>query len=256
MNTIDAVKQILLQYGASWVLWLLGALSLVSVAIMVERWLFYRARGGDLPALARRLDVHLASRDFAAAITELGESRSVAAAIAAAGLRLAERGPGAADKAMQSAAALERGRLERWLAYLGTLGNNAPFIGLFGTVIGVIGAFEELGHGAPGHGAGGDAAAAALGASQAVMASIAEALVATAVGILVALPAVAAFNYFQRRIASLLSGTEVLSNLVLAYLSNSGGDPLGGGGSRTPQPCSESESAGATARPLSSPTGG
>ena len=49
---------------------------------------------------------------------------------------------------MQSAAALERGALERWLAYLGTVGNNAPFIGLFGTVIGIIGAFEELGHGA------------------------------------------------------------------------------------------------------------
>ena len=51
------------------------------------------------------------------------------------------------------------------------------------------------------------------------MASIAEALVATAIGILVALPAVAAFNYFQRRVASILAGSEVLSNLVLAYLS-------------------------------------
>jgi biopolymer transport protein ExbB len=120
---------------------------------------------------------------------------------------------------MQSAAALERGRLERWLAYLGTVGNNAPFIGLFGTVIGIIGAFEELGHAAPGHGAGGSAAAAAQVASQVVMSRIAEALVATAAGILVALPAIAAFNYFQRRIASLLSGTDVLSNLVLAYLS-------------------------------------
>ena len=91
-------------------------------------------------------------------------------------------------------------RLERWLAYLGTLGNNAPFIGLFGTVIGVIGAFEELGHGAE-PAAGRQRRAVA---SHPVMASIAEALVATAVGILVALPAVAAFNYFQRRIASLL----------------------------------------------------
>ena len=52
-----------------------------------------------------------------------------------------------------------------------------------------------------------------------MMANIAEALVATAVGILAALPAVVAFNYFQRRVASLLAGTEVLSNLVLAYLS-------------------------------------
>src|SRR5262249_48808284 len=118
---------------------------------------------------------------------------------------------------------------ERWLAYLGTVGNNAPFIGLFGTVIGVIGAFEELGHGAPGHGVGSSSAAAAQVASQAVMSSIAEALVAPAAGILVALPAVAAYNYFQRRIAFLLSGTEVLSNLVLAYLSAEKPASPGGG---------------------------
>src|SRR5277367_2297273 len=102
---------------------------------------------------------------------------------------------------MQSAAALERGRLERGLAYLATIGNNAPFVGLFGTVVGVIHAFEELGHAAPAH-----AAAAGQAASQAVMGSIAEALVATAVGLLVALPAVASYNYLQRRVTSLLAG--------------------------------------------------
>src|SRR5919197_736264 len=181
MNTIDAVKQVLLQSGASWVLWFLGSLSLVSIAIIVERWLFYRARECDLQAMARRLAARLAGRDFDGAIKELGESRSVATAIASAGLQLARRGPAAADRAMQSAAALERGRLERRLAYLGTLGNNAPFIGLFGTVIGVISAFEELGRAGP---------AAGQIASQAVMTAIAGALVATAVGILVALPAV------------------------------------------------------------------
>jgi biopolymer transport protein ExbB len=218
MTTIDAVKQLLLQSGTSWILWLLGVLSLVSVIIIIERWLFFRARQANLEVMARALAVHLAAGDYRAAITQLGASSSVAAAIAAAGLRLADRGSGAADRAMQSAAALEKSRLERWLAYLGTVGNNAPFIGLFGTVIGIIGAFEELGHGAPGHGSGGGAAAAAQMASQAVMASIAEALVATAVGIFVALPAVAAYNYFQRRMAGLLSSSEVLSNLVLAYL--------------------------------------
>jgi biopolymer transport protein ExbB len=220
----------LLQSAASWVLWFLGALSLISVTIIVERSLFYRTRGCDPRAIADRLGPHLAGGNFAAAIRELDQSTSIAAAIAAAGLRLADRGSAAADKAMQSAAALERGRLDQWLAYLGTLGNNAPFIGLFGTVIGIIGAFDELGRAAPGHLAGGAAAtaqtaahlasqAAPQAASQVVMASIAAALVATAVGILVALPAVAAFNYFQRRIAALLSETEVLSNLVLAYLA-------------------------------------
>ena len=216
MSTIDSVKHVLLVSGASWILWLLGGLSVSSLVVAMERWLYLRRRGGDLEALARSLDQHLASGDFATAHRLLEASPSVAARIADAGLRLADRGTDAADKAMQSAAALERGRLERWLAYLATVGNNAPFVGLFGTVVGVIHAFEELGHAAPGHGA----PAAAQVASQAVMASIAEALVATAVGILVALPAVATYNYLQRRVASLLSGADVLTNLVLAYIAD------------------------------------
>lgn len=216
MNTVDAIKQLLLRSGASWVLWLLGACLVTTLGIIVERALFYRARDCDLRPLARRLGTCLAERNIAGAVEVLGRSRSVAAAIAAAGLELAAGGPAAADKAMQSAAALERRGLERWLAYLGTLGNNAPFIGLFGTVVGVMASFEELGRGtAHVTGAGGPAQV----ASQVIMARIAEALVATAVGILVALPAVIAFNYFQRRVASLLAATEVLSSLVLAHLS-------------------------------------
>lgn len=212
MNAVTIVKQALLQSGTSWVLWLLAALSLASIAVAVERWLFYRARECDLPAVARNLGEHLATRELAAARRALATSTSVAAVIAAAGLELAHLGPDAADKAMQSAAALQRKRLEGRLAYLGTLGNNAPFIGLFGTVAGIIKAFDAMGQ------ADGQVGIAQT-ASQTVMASIAEALVATAVGILVALPAVVAFNYFQRRMAALLADTEVLSNLVLAHLS-------------------------------------
>jgi biopolymer transport protein ExbB len=95
------------------------------------------------------------------------------------------------------------------------VGSNAPFVGLLGTVIGVIRAFEELGHDAPGSAGAG----ASQVASQAVMSGIAEALVATAVGIAVALPAIAAYNYFQRRVTAFLAESETLSNLVLAYLS-------------------------------------
>lgn len=222
MNAMDAVKDVLLRSGATWVLWFLGTLSLASVLLAFERWLFLRSRGADLAALARGLDKRLRAGERETAIAELSRSRAVAASIAAAGLRLADRGPAAAEKAMESAAALERGRLERWLAFLGTVGNNAPFVGLFGTVVGVIHAFEELGHGVPGQGGG---AAASQVASQAVMGSIAEALVATAVGILVALPAVAAYNYLQRRVTALMRGTDVLANLVLAYLMDASAPP-------------------------------
>ena len=127
-----------------------------------------------------------------------------------AGLHLAVRGATAAEKSMQGALAIERGLLEKRLSYLGTLGNNAPFVGLFGTVIGVIFAFEALG----------DAGAAGAGqmASKEVMSAIAEALVATAVGIAVALPAVVLNNYFYRRIEGIMSEAEALSSFVVAYL--------------------------------------
>jgi biopolymer transport protein ExbB len=216
MSAMESVKDVLLASGAGWVLWLLGILSVSSLALAVERWAYLRKRGGNLEALARGLDERLNAGDFAGARRFLEASPAVAARVADAGLRLADRGTEAAGKAMESASALERGRLERGLAFLATIGNNAPFIGLFGTVVGVIHAFEELGHAAPGHGA----TSTGQVASQAVMAGIAEALVATAVGIAVALPAVAAYNYLQRRVVSLLSGTDVLSNLVLAYVAD------------------------------------
>lgn len=215
MTTTEVVKDLLLHAGATFVLWLLAILSVISLAIIVERFLVFRRLGIDLRHAAERLDARLMSGERSTAIAELEERPSVAGSIAAAGLRLADRGPAAAEKAMESAVALERSRLEKWLAYLGTVGNNAPFVGLFGTVVGVVGAFEKLGQGT----ATGVRAAAGELASQAVMSSIAEALVATAVGIAVALPAVAFYNYFQRRIAQLLGDAEVLSKLVLAYLS-------------------------------------
>lgn len=217
MSTVEAIKNIFIGSGAGWVLWFLAALSVASIGIAVERWFYFRKKGGNLRALAAMLDERLSGGDVDGAIAALRLSPAVSASIAAAGLRLASLGPAAVDRAMQSATALERSLMEKRLAYLGTLGNNAPFIGLFGTVIGVIQAFEELGHGAPGHGMA--ASAAGQVASQAVMSGIAEALVATAVGIAVALPAVASYNYLQRRLASLIAGSDVLSNLVLAYMS-------------------------------------
>lgn len=211
MHLIEALKQLFVGSGAAWVLWLLVGLAMASLAVMIERALYFRGRGGDLATLARRLEDKLEIRDVVAARGLLAETRMVAASVADTGLKVAHLGPAAADKAMQGACAVERDRMEAHLAFLGTLGNNAPFVGLFGTVIGVVQAFDRLGITSAG-GAAGQAA------SQAVMSGIAEALIATAVGIGVALPAVAAFNHFQRRIARLLAGTEALTSLVSAYL--------------------------------------
>ena len=216
MNLVAWVQRLMSNFGAGWVMWLLLALSVISVAIMLERAWFYWSIRDDIAALATDLRNELHAGGFEAARKRLEASPSAEAAVVVAGLMEADRGSLATEQAMQGAMALQRMTLEKRLAYLGTVGNNAPFVGLFGTVIGVIQAFEALGR----EDAAAAAATAASGmAPQAVMAAIAEALVATAIGLLVAIPAVAMYNVFQRHTKAILANTEALSRVLLAHLA-------------------------------------
>jgi biopolymer transport protein ExbB/TolQ len=216
MNLVEWLQHLMTNFGATWVMQLMIALSVASVTIMLERGWFYYSIRDDIPALAQSLRDKLRTDDMAGALTLLEKSPSAEAAVVVAGLREADRGAKSADKAMRGAAALQKMKLERRLAFLGTLGNNAPFIGLFGTVIGVVQAFEQLGkQGMASQGA----QAASAAAPTAVMSAIAEALVATAVGLAVAIPAVAAYNFYQRHTRAVLGNTEALTNVLLAHLS-------------------------------------
>ena len=216
MNISEWLQRIMVGFGAAWVMWLMLGLSVISVAIILERaWYFWSLRD-DLVVLAKELRSAL-DDSIETAQKRMAASPSVEAAVVSAGLSMADRGPAAAKEAMAGALALQRMKLERRLAYLGTLGNNAPFIGLFGTVIGVVGAFAALGEAAKTP--VGQAASQAL-APQAVMSSIAEALVATAVGLAVAIPAVASNNFFQRLLKTTLANTDALSRILLAYLKS------------------------------------
>ena len=210
MHLVNHLKQALTALHASWVMWLLLLLSVVSVVLTIERLLFFRAVRDDVPRLARELDELLRATRYGDAIRTFQKSKSTEAKVVVAGLLHADMGPVAAQQAMEGALALEKLRLERGLTFLGTLGNNAPFIGLLGTVIGVIEAFEVL---------GATDALRASGSSSAIMTGISEALVATALGLFVAIPAVVAFNYFQRRIESIVATTEALSKVLLAHLN-------------------------------------
>jgi biopolymer transport protein ExbB len=216
MNLVEWLQHLMTNLGAAWVMWLLIGLSVLSVAIMLERGWFYWSLRDDIARLARELRERLREDDMEGARKVLEASPSAEAAVVVAGLIEADRGPKSADEAMKGAAALQKMKLERRLAYLGTLGNNAPFIGLFGTVIGVVMAFEELGKQPA-------AAAAAttdgaFSAPTQVMAAIAEALVATAIGLAVAIPAVAMYNYFMRLSRSILANTDALSHVLMSHL--------------------------------------
>ncbi len=112
--------------------------------------------------------------------------------------------PSRIDRAVRSYLSLERSRLEEGLTILATLGSNAPFIGLFGTVLGIIQSFGALGAHRT------DAAD--------IMVGISEALVATAVGLFVAIPAVVAFNVFTRKLKSIIVRSESLKDLYLSRI--------------------------------------
>jgi biopolymer transport protein ExbB len=214
MNSlIERVKSAMVGLGTGWILLLMLFLSVVSLAIMLERaWLYWSLRD-NIDDLMRDLGKLLRGGDLEGARRRLEESRSAEAAVVIAGLVEADRGVESAEEAMDGASALQRLKLEKRLAYLGTLGNNAPFIGLLGTVIGIVAAFDELSK-VKMAGSGGSTPL----APEAVMARISEALVATAIGILIAIPAVAAYNAFQRVVRGTVANTAALGHVLLAHL--------------------------------------
>jgi biopolymer transport protein ExbB len=214
---IEKFKSAMVGLGAGWTLILMLVLSVVSLAVMLERaWLYFSLRD-DAAALMKELARFLREGDLSGAKKRMEASPSAEAAVIYAGLVEAPRGAGAAEEAMASAGVLQKERLERRLAFLGTLGNNAPFVGLLGTVIGILGAFDELSKPKVA-----TAAPAASMAAEGVMGAISEALVATAVGLIVAIPAVAAFNYFQRVVKVTLGNTDALGHILLGHLRADG----------------------------------
>ena len=194
------------QLASQAVLYVLLALSVLSIGVIIERWWYFRRRRDNLDTLADRLRKAFGRGDLAAARQLLGNSPSVEAQIVHEALDWYDDGPDAVEQILAKATRLHRKKFEGGLLFLGTLGNNAPFIGLFGTVLGIIRAFSDLARNPS-----------AAGASS-VMAGISEALIATAVGLLVALPAVVAYNVFQRALRRASQRAMVLADLLEARL--------------------------------------
>lgn len=178
--------------GGDWVIWGLFISSAVAVAVIIERAIVFKR---EMEQFSRLEEAFL--RDPKGAEKAIKSHPGAAARILG---RLLEQ----TDENVLVAAGLQERRfIEHRLIILGTLGNNAPFVGLFGTVLGVIRAFHDL-------------AAQAGAGPEVVMKGLSEALIATAVGLLVAIPCVVAYNYFQKRAKDLLTGTEALGRLLLA----------------------------------------
>jgi biopolymer transport protein ExbB/TolQ len=211
-NAAEGLVQRLLSlpvFRSEWVLWLLLALSLLSVAVMVERWFFYRRRKINFEAVKDEFSKDLDKGDFDAAAKLLSKYDSLETNVTLAGLRGYEKGPESVEDLIAGALSRGKSEYERRLSILATLASNSPFIGLFGTVLGIIRSFKEMSK---------DIANASTG----VMAGIAEALVATAVGLLVAIPAVVAYNVFKGMVKDAVTNTDGLTRVLMAELKSAG----------------------------------
>lgn len=190
--------------GTEWILIILLLASVVSIALMLERIIFYSRIKINFSEFSKKLTKFLGDKDIDGALKFCEESPSMEAQVAYRGLANKPKGVAAMEGSMDGFIIGERQKLDRGLVVLGTLGNNAPFIGLFGTVIGIITAFNDLANNPD-------------GGPSVVMSGISEALVATAVGLMVAIPAVIAFNAFNRVVKRRVANSQATAKLVLTY---------------------------------------
>lgn len=195
--------------GAGWVMWLMTALGFVLSVLIIERACLFGRTRVDAPRIGRTLVDRLQAGELEQAKALVARGLAMEERVLADGLGAWERGPRAVEQIMKSSLERERQRFERFLGTLGTVGSNAPFIGLFGTVIGIVVSFQDL-------------AANPKGGMAVVGPGIAEALVSTAVGLLVAIPAVVAFNAFRGTLTRRIGNVEFLSGILLSQLVDEG----------------------------------
>ena len=185
-------------------LWLLVLLSVLSLAFILERLFTLTKIKADSSRISERLKEIMQSNQLSE-LEELGKDRkSLEGRGLSYGLRhMHERGLQGLEEIFSSYALNERPQLEKYLSFLATVGSNAPFIGLLGTVFGIMDAFRGM--------------AQSQGDATAVMLGISKALTATAIGLMVAIPAVIAYNYFQKQVKGVLQNLESVKELTLAY---------------------------------------
>ena len=190
---------------SSFTMIILMACSVVALTFIFERWLFYKHTSIDADRFFMKIKEAFRNDGTEKAISVCNNSLSPLAAVVKSGLEESGKKPVVAAEMMDAMAIDQRTKLEKNLSILGTLGNIAPLIGLFGTVVGIIRAFHAL------------SVSGSAGPSV-ISAGIAEALVTTAAGLVVAVPAVIFYNYYLRRVETVMNEIESVSKKVLVLM--------------------------------------
>lgn len=179
------------------VMYILILCSVLSLGVIFDRLYCYSIRSRlSREHFMRIIRDHLSHGDVSKAEEVCRQSLSPFAAVVAAGLRSARLSKEEMDAALEGEMILQTAILERRISFVGSIGSTAVYIGLLGTVWGIIKAFQDI-------------ATTGSGGMNVVTAGIAEALVCTGAGLLVAIPAVLAYNYFVRRIHRFVTDMEL-----------------------------------------------
>jgi len=183
---------------------LLGC-SVVVLTFIFERWLYLKHTAINSNRFFEKVKEAFKREGIESAISVCSNSIAPIASVVRSGLEESNKDPKAAEEMMDAIAMEQRAKLEKNLSILGTLGNIAPLIGLFGTVVGIIRAFHAL------------SVSGSAGPSV-ISSGIAEALVTTASGLIVAVPAVIFYNYFLRKVGVIMTEIESVSKKVLVMI--------------------------------------
>jgi biopolymer transport protein ExbB len=188
-----------------WDMWLLLALSIVGLAVVIERLVFFASQHGDTKGLLRAIGQRIAQDDIEGAIKVCRTERGMLPRILEFGLLRGEKNRADITDALSIALMEHLNALERNLGIIGTIAVIAPFVGLFGTVLGIIRAFQDIalkGNSTP----------------AVVAAGVSEALITTASGLIIAVIAVVFFNYFKTRIKAYNQEMIVAANQMAEML--------------------------------------
>lgn len=177
--------------------------SLLSITILLERIIYYRKRSQTSRAeFMARIRAVLPKGGIKKALELSKETLAPFSNVVYSGLLLHGHQEREIGNAMEREITIETAQLERYISIVGTIGNTAVYIGLFGTVLGIIRAFHDI-------------AAAGAGGMSIVIGGVAEALVCTAAGLFVAIPAVIIFNYFTRKVGRFVDDMELCASELI-----------------------------------------
>ncbi len=209
---IGAFLQTIISGGPA--MWALLLLSIIAIAIVIERLMFFATQHSDSKGLLRALGQKIAADDLNGAIKVCQQNKGMLPKILEFGLKRGEKNRADITDALSIALMEHLNSLERNLGIIGTIAVIAPFVGLFGTVLGIIKAFQDIalkGNSTP----------------AVVAAGVSEALITTAAGLFVAVVSVVFFNYFKARIKSYNQEMIVAANQLAEMLAfHNAGSPI------------------------------